>query len=84
MSQNRERLLSVFEILKRDTNVDHPVSSTEIIEKLGAEGIHADRRAVYEDIHTLIDRGIDVCTYAENNRGITCGSGNLNFQNFGF
>jgi predicted DNA-binding transcriptional regulator YafY len=69
MSQNRERLLSVFEILKRDTNVDHPVSSTEIIEKLGAEGIHADRRAVYEDIHTLIDRGIDVCTYTENNRG---------------
>lgn len=69
MSQNRERLLSVYEILKRDTNVDHPISSTEIIKKLKAEGIHADRRAVYEDIRTLIDRGVDVCTYEENSKG---------------
>jgi predicted DNA-binding transcriptional regulator YafY len=69
MSQNRERLLSVFEILKRDTNVDHPLSSTEIIAKLAAEGIRADRRAVYEDIRTLVDRGVDIATYEETGKG---------------
>jgi len=69
MSQNRERLLLVYEILKRDTNVDHPISSTEIIRKLRAEGILADRRAVYEDIRTLVDRGVDVSSYEENGRG---------------
>lgn len=69
MSQNRERLLLVSEILKRDTNIDHPATSSEIINKLKAEGITADRRSIYEDIRTLIDRGYDICTYEENNRG---------------
>ena len=69
MSQNRERLLLVLEILKKETNVDHPLSSTEIIAKLAAEGIRADRRAVYEDIHTLVDRGVDISAYEENKKG---------------
>lgn len=69
MSHNRERLLLVYEILKRDTNVDHPISVNAIINKLKPEGITADRRAIYEDMHTLMDRGVDICTYEENNKG---------------
>src|SRR5664279_2078766 len=69
MSQNRERLLLVFELLKRDTNIDHPISSSEIIKKLKDKGISADRRSIYEDIRTLIDRGVDICTYEENGQG---------------
>lgn len=69
MSHNRERLLLVYEILKRDTNVDHPISVNAIINKLKPEGITADRRAIYEDMYTLMDRGVDICTYEENNKG---------------
>ena len=69
MSHNRERLLLVYEILKRETNVDHPISVNAIINKLKLDGITADRRAIYEDMHTLMDRGVDICPYEENNKG---------------
>ncbi len=66
----RGRLLAVLEILRKCSNEQHPLTSTEIITKLKAiYGISADRRSVYEDIEAVIDGGYDICTYAENGKG---------------
>ena len=65
MSQNRERLLSVFEILKRDTNVDHPISSNRDHRKTGLQKeFDADRRGGIRR-YPYPDRpgGRRICTY---------------------
>lgn len=69
MSNTRKRLIYVLKILKRETNVDHPLNATEIITRLDSYGIKADRRAIYEDINTLIDCGYDISTFEENRVG---------------
>lgn len=54
------KLLYIIEMLRRDTDEDHPISAPEICDKLAANGITAERKAIYGDIETLIDFGYDI------------------------
>ncbi|MBR2444233.1 MAG: WYL domain-containing protein [Clostridia bacterium] len=54
------KLLKLWELLKRDTDEKHPMSTNEIIEKLGQEGILVDRKILYTDIDLLIENGYSV------------------------
>lgn len=60
---SKVKLLKLWEILKRDSDEDRPLTTNEILAKLKAEGIICDRRTLYEDIKVLIEHGYDVQVY---------------------
>ncbi|MBO5746594.1 MAG: transcriptional regulator [Clostridia bacterium] len=57
---SRIRLLKVLEILKTYSDRDHPLSASDIIEKLAKYDIEAERKAIYRDIEALEESGVEV------------------------
>lgn len=56
------KLLKMWEILKTQTDEEHPISTNELIAKLGAEGVEVDRKILYTDIDLLNKNGYEVLT----------------------
>ena len=56
------KLLKMWEILKSQTDEEHPMSTNELIEKLNAEGVQVDRKILYSDIELLNENGYEVLT----------------------
>lgn len=54
------KLLYIIKILTEFTDEEHPLSATEICEKLAGYDITAERKAIYDDINCLIDFGYDI------------------------
>ena len=63
----RMRLLKIWEILKQETDEDHPMGTTQLIAKLKEFGIDCDRRTLYADIKALNEGGYEILK----NRGIS-------------
>lgn len=55
-----EKLLSLLDILFRDSDEDHPLSMADLLQKLEGQGISAERKSVYADLETLRQRGWDI------------------------
>lgn len=63
MKNVKIKLLKLWEILQSSSDEDHPITTTQIIDKLKAEGIECDRRTLYADIEVLNAHGYEVlCT----------------------
>ena len=56
----RIRLVKILEILRQDTDEDHPMGTQALIKKLADTGIECDRRTLYRDIQVLNDHGYEV------------------------
>lgn len=54
------KLLVLADIFRRETNEEHTLTLAEIIEKLGNNGIEAERKSVYSDIEILTNYGLDI------------------------
>ena len=54
------RVLYVMQILLRYSDEEHPISQTEISERLNAYGIQADRKSIYDDIKVLNEFGMEI------------------------
>ena len=54
------KILYIMNILLNETDIDHPLNAVDIIERLAALGIHAERKSIYTDISTLIEYGLDI------------------------
>lgn len=54
------KLFHIVDILRDCTDDYHPLSATEICDKLAALGITAERKAIYNDIECLVDYGFDI------------------------
>ena len=54
------KLLKIWEILRTDSDEDHTVSTRELVARLADDGIEAERKSIYDDIHTLIEWGYPV------------------------
>lgn len=54
------RILYVLDILKRYSDEDNPLNAMDIIGKLSEFSVNAERKAIYDDIATLEDYGLDV------------------------
>jgi len=59
-SGQKLKLLHIIRILENNSDENHPVSTTELIEKLEAEGIHSERKSIYDDIEKLCEFGYDI------------------------
>ncbi|MCD8295156.1 MAG: transcriptional regulator [Clostridia bacterium] len=51
------RLVRILEMLSSDTDVNNPISSTQILERLKAEGMSCTRQTLYKDIGLLVQSG---------------------------
>lgn len=57
------KILALLDILRRETDEEHPLNATELCEKLEEMGITAERKSVYGDIEELVGYGMDIiCT----------------------
>lgn len=54
------KLLYLIKILTEQTDEEHCLSSQALIDALGAYGIKAERKSIYDDIAQLIDFGYDI------------------------
>lgn len=59
------KLLKMWEILKSQTDEEHPITTNELIERLRLEGINVDRKILYADIELLNQNGYEVITVRE-------------------
>jgi len=59
------KLLKMWEILKSQTDEEHPMSTNELIERLSLEGVSVDRKILYSDIELLNENGYEVFTLRE-------------------
>ena len=68
---NKITILYLLDILKRKTDEQHPLTSSELINEIYEASHHQitiERKAIYRDIQTLIDYGHDILQTRENNR----------------
>lgn len=54
------KLLHIIRMLEEHTDENHPMSTAEIIERLEANGIHSERKSIYDDMEKLCDFGYDI------------------------
>lgn len=54
------KLLKLWEMLRRDTDEAHPLTTNDIVNRLEEMGIHCDRRTVTMDIDMLNECGYEV------------------------
>lgn len=54
------KLLKLIEMLRQDSDENHPLKTVEICEKLARMGITCDRRTLSKDIHTLRNYGYEI------------------------
>lgn len=54
------KLLYIIKLLSETTDENHPVSTADIIAYLDANGIHSERKSIYDDIEKLCEFGYDI------------------------
>ena len=54
------KILELKDILEQESDIDHYLSMEQILEKLEARGITAERKSVYSDLKTLEQFGCDI------------------------
>lgn len=54
------KLLKIMEMLQRESDPEHPLSTRTMIEKLEEDGIAAERKSIYRDIQILQEYGMDI------------------------
>lgn len=60
-SENQKiKLITLKDILLQKTDENHPMTTQQLIEELQKNGIHAERKSIYQDISALEDLGLDV------------------------
>ena len=64
---NKIRLLRIWEILKKETDEDHPMGTTHLLGRLNKEGIPCNRTTLYSDIGLLNKCGYEILCH----RGIS-------------
>jgi len=61
-SKNHQKikLLKIYEMLRQETDEQHPMKTHEICERLYAQGISCDRRTLAKDMKVLNEQGFEV------------------------
>ena len=65
-SQAKLKLLRIMQMLQDETDATQGLSMSDIIQRLGEQGIQAERKSVYRDIDLLRQIGMDIRTFQRN------------------
>ena len=52
-SEQKLKILYLLDILEKYTDEQHPIDTNEILRRLEARGIQAERKSIYDDIAAL-------------------------------
>ena len=81
-SGQKLKLLYLIKMLRENTDENHPMSTPDIIKYLENQGIHAERKSIYNDMECLADFGMMWCRCrADWEADIIWAAGSLNFRN---
>ena len=61
-NKQKIKLLYLMEILRQDTDEQHPISTNQICARLAEQGISCERRTVGMDMKVLNDYGYEIMT----------------------
>ena len=78
VQNNKLKLIYVLDILKKYSDEEHPLNSSDIAEKLSEYGIEAERKSIYNDISALEDYGCDIIKTGTPKKG--CFIGDREFE----
>ncbi len=67
--RQKMKLLFLLQMLAENTDEHHVLTTQEMIERLEANDIHAERKSIYDDIRTLQDFGYDIVQNASRSGG---------------
>lgn len=56
------KLLYLVDILREESDEEHPLSTADLIERLARRDITAERKSIYDDMEALTAYGLDVVT----------------------
>lgn len=59
-ANQKKKLFCILELLERESDEAHPVSTERVIESLAANDISAERKSIYDDMQALQELGYDV------------------------
>ena len=59
-SNQKQRILLLQKMLERETDEKHPLSMSEILQRLRQCDIETERRSIYDDINVLKENGLDI------------------------
>ena len=59
-SYQKLKPLYIMNYLLQNSDEEHPVTIKQIVEYLGAQGISAERKSIYDDIEALRFYGLDI------------------------
>ena len=62
-AEQKIKLLVLYDILQRETDEEHPLSTDVLVEKLRERGINAAGKSVVADVKTLNDWGYEVLSF---------------------
>ncbi len=65
-SKAKLKLLYIRQILEEETDAEHGLTMSQLLERLDSFGIPAERKGVYRDLQTLRDFGLEIQTYQRN------------------
>lgn len=72
-SQQKAKLLVLYDILLRETDEERALSTDEIVEKLRERGIDIARKVLPSDIALLNKYGFEVLSYKKRSYLLLCG-----------
>ncbi|MGN0452949.1 MAG: helix-turn-helix transcriptional regulator [Ruminococcus sp.] len=72
--RQKEKILHIYRMLMEQTDENHGLTVQEIISRLEAEGISAERKSIYADLETLEGFGCDICKVKTNTVSYYIGS----------
>ena len=74
-SENQKlKLLYIIEILEKESDEEHPISTQELIDRLAEYDIKAERKAIYNDMECLCGFGYDIIHISGKNGGYCMGN----------
>ena len=65
-SKAKIKTLYVYRLLQEETDAEHGLSMTKIIERLAELGVSAERKGIYRDLDILREFGCDIQTFQRN------------------
>ncbi len=63
------KLLYIMDMLERESDENHFVSTQNLVDMLAANDIQAERKSIYDDIARLVDYGYDIITVKSRTNG---------------
>ena len=65
MAENMQKikLLKLYELLRKETDVDHPISRVELCRRLNEMGISSNVRTLSKDIDVMQNNGFEIMSF---------------------